>query len=132
MNGSNRVAYLGSRMSAMLAETAFAGAGALNANFPRFCNNSGLSGHNNVADIQPSRAHHQKLTSGLLERRCNWTGGRPSRSPSFDAYGQRPLLTFSQAASQAESAQNEKPYPREMNNDLTCTGIVASDRHMMF
>ena len=43
-----------------------------------------------------------------------------------------PLLTFSQAASQAESAQNEKPYPREMNNDLTCTGIVASDRHMMF
>ena len=35
----------------MLAETAFAGAGALNANFPRFCNNSGLSGIDNIADI---------------------------------------------------------------------------------
>ena len=33
---------------------------------------------------------------------------------------------------EAESAQNGKPYPRNMNNDLTCTGIVASDRHMMF
>ena len=43
-----------------------------------------------------------------------------------------PLRTFSQAAWQAESSKNGKPYPREMNNDLTCTGIVASDRHMMF
>ena len=33
-------------------ETAFAGAGALNANFPRFCNNSGLSGIDNIADVR--------------------------------------------------------------------------------
>ena len=62
-----------------------------NVRYSEIFTESGRTGHDPVADIQPSRAHHQKLTSGLLEPRCNWTGGRPSRSPSFDAYGQRPF-----------------------------------------
>lgn len=51
-----------------------------------------MSAKGSFADIQPSRAYHQKLTSGLLERQCKWVGGLPSRSLSFEAYGQRPFV----------------------------------------